>query len=94
MRFVWDIMKTTQLTGTNFALRRGYVPKPREKRKFANSLSPSQIQRFIILFVFLLSLQKHCDGSCIYYSLQVPEHHVEWLEDLPELPSNFDASLH
>lgn len=67
---------------------------PRKKRKFANSLSPSQIQCFIVILVFLLSLQKHYDGSCIYCSLQVPEHNVEWLEDLPELPSNFDAPLH
>ena len=59
-------MKTAQLTGRILLFAGVMFQDPREKRKFTNSLSPTQTQRFIILMVFLLSLQKHYDGSSIY----------------------------
>lgn len=53
---------------------------PHEKREFANSLLPAQIQCFIALLVFLLSLQKHYDGSCLFLPHQLPDHQAEWFE--------------
>ena len=50
---------------------------------------PCPKQCFSISLMLLFSLNKHCDGSCFFFFLQLPEHHAECLKDLLRVLEQF-----
>jgi hypothetical protein len=76
-------------------LRRLFSKRDPRREIIRESLTAlSEIKNSNLVLLKFLSLHKHSDGSCCFFSFNFLENHTVWFEDLFELSKNFDAPIH
>jgi len=94
---IWLIIRYCRLTGPRPQLStpllprtlipyfsQGFVSTTPAKSENPRILHTPPAKKVLVLFVFFVSLQKHCDGSCFFFPFKLLQHQA-CLEDLFEV---------